>query len=986
MTVRGRIVLTLAPVLGLLIVHASVGAVLLSRLGNSIDVILRENYASVLAMEQLTDAVERIDTSFHFTLRGDESKASALYMTNWVAYRAALRTEQDNVTLPGEQELVDELTELTERYQRQGDAFYARGSDPQRQQDYHGSQGLNESFNHIKSLSGKIAQLNQHNMARASESAKRQASVSLIGFSAVLVVVVILTGLAGWYSLNTILGPVRAVARSVRGISAGNLDQVAPYLSTDVLGELADAFNQMTHRLRDDQRSASERTQHLVQTTETLRAELNEREKMERMLKRSQENLKRAQSVAHIGSWYLNIPRDELSWSDETYRIFGLAPGTSLTYEKFLGLVHPQDRDRVSQAWTAAMRGTPYDVEHRILVGGQTKWLREQAELDFDAGGQVVGGVGTTHDVTDRKQAEEHLRRSNRALVALSNCNQALIRATEEQALLGQICRIVVEKAGYRLCWVGFAEYDEHKTVRPVAQAGTDEEYIASANITWGDTERGRGPTGLCIRMGQPSIVKDIASEPHFAPWRAAALRRGYASCLGIPLIAEATTLGALTIYAAEPNAFADDEVALLRELADDLAFGITTLRTRAERRKAAVLQAAHDRDLKIGAEIQQALLTEAYPIDVPGLRIAALSVPSRQIDGDFYYFYKHEDQCLDVIVADVMGKGIPAALLAEATKSHFLEALCHLLNLAPARLLPQPREIVTLTHADLADHLMDLESFVTLCYLRVDPSRRIFEFVDAGHTGLIHCKAATGLCEVLHGDNLPLGFRRGEIYDQSSAHYGAGDLLVLFSDGVTEARNQSGELFGSERLLECIQRHRALEPEELKKAIRDAVFSFAQTTVPADDLTCVIIKAVDSDPPQSRASLDIRSDFQELSRMREFIRAFCRALSGPKLDETCVGKLELAATEACSNIIKHAYHGRTDQNVHVEVNAYLDHVSLRLFYLGAPFDPGTVRPPQLDGSQESGFGVYLIHQCTDVVRYGRDERGRNYIAMSKNR
>ena len=102
--------------------------------------------------------------------------------------------------------------------------------------------------------------------------------------------------------------------------------------------------------------------------------------------------------------------------------------------------------------------------------------------------------------------------------------------------LVRQICQIIVEEAGYRLCWVGYAEQDAARTVRPIAQAGFDEGYLKTANITWADTERGRGPTGTCIRTGQIQIAKNIATDPRLAPWRADALRRGYASSIAIPL------------------------------------------------------------------------------------------------------------------------------------------------------------------------------------------------------------------------------------------------------------------------------------------------------------------------------------------------------------------------------------------------------------------------------------------------------------------
>ncbi len=182
------------------------------------------------------------------------------------------------------------------------------------------------------------------------------------------------------------------------------------------------------------------------------------------------------------------------------------------------------------------------------------------------------------------KQSEEALRKANRAYRTLSECNQAVVRATEEMELLREICRIIVEVGGYRLAWVGFAEQDEKKSVRPVAQAGYEEGYLDTVNITWADTARGRGPTGTAIRTGRPGANRDVLTNPNYAPWRAEAIRHGYASSLAIPLLADGVAFGALNVYAAEPDAFDTEEAALLIELADDLAYGIIALRTRAER------------------------------------------------------------------------------------------------------------------------------------------------------------------------------------------------------------------------------------------------------------------------------------------------------------------------------------------------------------------------------------------------------------------
>ena len=127
-------------------------------------------------------------------------------------------------------------------------------------------------------------------------------------------------------------------------------------------------------------------------------------------LRQSREDLDRAQAVGQIGSWRLDVSRNVLTWSDENHRIFGVPKGTPLTYETFLGIVHPDDRQYVDTQWKAGLRGEPYDIEHRLVVDGQVKWVREKAYLEFDDAGKPLGGFGITEDITERKRAEEEIR------------------------------------------------------------------------------------------------------------------------------------------------------------------------------------------------------------------------------------------------------------------------------------------------------------------------------------------------------------------------------------------------------------------------------------------------------------------------------------------------------------------------------------------------------------------------------------------------
>ena len=253
------------------------------------------------------------------------------------------------------------------------------------------------------------------------------------------------------------------------------------------------------------------------------------------------------------------------------------------------------------QAYRSVEQPCAHCVARRTLADGVVRSSEEQGILKEgnpisftvtcspvrDADGEIVSVVEVLHDITERVRAEKELRKVNRALRVLSECNQAVVRATAESDLLHDVCQIMVQVGGYRLAWVGFAEEDEEKTVRLAAQMGYEEGYLDTVNITWADNERGRGPTGTAIRTGKPSTCKNILTDPRYASWRTGATERGYASSIALPLIANGRALGALNIYAPEPDAFDADEVELLTELADDLAFGIMALRTRTERDRA---------------------------------------------------------------------------------------------------------------------------------------------------------------------------------------------------------------------------------------------------------------------------------------------------------------------------------------------------------------------------------------------------------------
>ncbi len=174
--------------------------------------------------------------------------------------------------------------------------------------------------------------------------------------------------------------------------------------------------------------------------------------------------------------------------------------------------------------------------------------------------------------------ASDELQRLHRALLVRQECSRAIVHAQEGPALLTEVCRVIVEIGKYRLAWFGRVEDDGVKSVRPLAQYGFENGYLANLRITRDDTPSGRGPTGTALRTARPSVARFILTDPAFQPWRAQALKRGYQSSIALPVLHEGRTEGVLNVYAAEPDAFDNDEVALLAGLAEDLAYSLNAL------------------------------------------------------------------------------------------------------------------------------------------------------------------------------------------------------------------------------------------------------------------------------------------------------------------------------------------------------------------------------------------------------------------------
>ncbi|MCL5017416.1 MAG: PAS domain S-box protein, partial [Patescibacteria group bacterium] len=219
-------------------------------------------------------------------------------------------------------------------------------------------------------------------------------------------------------------------------------------------------------------------------------------------------------------------------------------------------------------------------LEGEVRIGKKQSYYKIVLTPIHSDGSDLVMVISS--DISDIKLIQLKLQRTLRTIEVIGKCNEALVYITDEKKLLENICKNIVD-FGYKMAWIGYARNDKNKSVEVVAGAGFEKGYLKNLKISWADNSHGRGPTGTAIRTGKAVVCSDILHDPKFKPWRAAAIKRGYASSISLPLYVNGL-IGAINIYATEPYTFEGTEIKLLKQLADDLSYGIRSIRIREEK------------------------------------------------------------------------------------------------------------------------------------------------------------------------------------------------------------------------------------------------------------------------------------------------------------------------------------------------------------------------------------------------------------------
>jgi len=315
--------------------------------------------------------------------------------------------------------------------------------------------------------------------------------------------------------------------------------------------------------------------------------DITERKKTEKMLRESEHNYRVLFESAFEGVFVIDAETMKILLANQAVaRMYGFDSVEDVIGVNPLDFVYPEDRARALRIIVKDMfeHDLRQIVEFRTMTkDGRKIWI-EAVGTRIEYQGRLAGLV-SIRNITERKKAEEKIKKLYSLQIVIRKINEAFLKVKNEPELFQKICNSLLEIEDFKFAWIGLVQKGTFE-VKPVTHAGFEKGYLSSVKVRWDNSEYGRGPTGIAIKTGKPSIIQDIENDPRYAPWKKEAKKRGYASCMALPLIHQGETIGALNVYSGRKDAFQDEEVEHLKEVAEDIAIGIRSLRLEKELEK----------------------------------------------------------------------------------------------------------------------------------------------------------------------------------------------------------------------------------------------------------------------------------------------------------------------------------------------------------------------------------------------------------------
>ncbi len=478
-------------------------------------------------------------------------------------------------------------------------------------------------------------------------------------------------------------------------------------------------------------------------------------------------------------------------------------------------------------------------------------------------------------------------------------------------------------------------------------------------------------------RANRMVLCNDIETLHEFWPRAPASL----ANLLGTRLPITGSAKAAIGLINKTEHSFTTGDGKLLNAVAEQIAAIINNMLLHRQ----VLAQERMQRELEIAAEIQTSLLPHGLP-EIPGLEFAVASLPASEVGGDFYDFISLSEDRLGIVVGDVAGKGVPAAMLT---------SLARTILRVEAGYGHSPQSVMAQTNKALMQDLQHAEMFVTAFIAHLDPSDLTLVYANAGHTPGLWWRAELRTFEPLAATTPPLGIQTNDVISDRTLQLSPGDFIMFYTDGVTEAMSPNSESFGGDRLQRTLLAHAGSTANDLVQSVLSAVRSFRRGAPWSDDLTMIAmrIKPPTASRPHTQREPDVEfalpADLEALESISQQVTQFCRSLPelapSPASDDF-VYLVELAVSEICTNIIQHSYL-MAGGEIRGSLTPLANGVQIDLYDDGQSFDPATIPDPtpQLDTLNEGGYGLHIVRQIMDSVLYQANTPSGNHWRLIKN-
>ncbi|MBN2875573.1 MAG: SpoIIE family protein phosphatase [Spirochaetales bacterium] len=386
------------------------------------------------------------------------------------------------------------------------------------------------------------------------------------------------------------------------------------------------------------------------------------------------------------------------------------------------------------------------------------------------------------------------------------------------------------------------------------------------------------------------------------------------------------------------------------------------------ERRE--LLARAQSLEADESARLQAAVLVNGERVESACIEYACTTMPSKLVNGDFIDVFRPHPGAVDVMLGDVMGKGMDAAILGTVVKIGLFRSMATMTR-DPER-APGVRDVCAATERFITPHLLARRSITTLSYLRLYEAEGLAEFVDFGHTPIVHYQAASGACRLVKGADMPLGFVEKQAFRSFLLPFRQGDIFVVFSDGLSECPGRERAYFGDERIMRVVGSRSDTAPRELADTLVRLAFEFSESGF-ADDvsLVCVKVNCLDADalePGDSDGTLRLNLKHGSSSAGAKLRHSVDSALARAGYsDDEQRGRVVLACHEALVNILEHGLEGRGGRCV-VDWRVRHGVFSAEYSYKGIDYDWLVAPEYKLGAYASHGYGVGIIHAAMDSV------------------